>query len=100
MHDHEPMGGVEYAMLLTSYFASSKSCASANLNFPCALMACPISRTFCAICATESMHWAYMTRTEASGSLDMYQMFGMMYSGKMAELDGVIVEMSISCTES
>lgn len=45
------------------------------------------------------MHWAYVARTETSVSWTRYRTFGMMYSGKMETLDGVITVTLMSWTE-
>lgn len=77
---------------LTSNWASSYSTASAaTLNVPCALSAWPISKYRPAASARWTMHCAYKERTDTSGSLTNGWILGMIYSGKIDALAGVMV---------
>jgi hypothetical protein len=76
---------------LTSNWASSYSTASAaTLNVPWALSAWPISRYRTATSARWTMHCAYKERTDTSGSLTNGWILGMIYSGNIDALAGVI----------
>ena len=76
---------------LTSNWASSYSTVSAvTLNVPWALSAWPISKYRTATSARWTMHWAYKERTDTSGSLTNGWMLGMIYSGNIDALAGVI----------
>lgn len=76
---------------LTSNWASSYSTVSAvTLNVPWALSAWPISKYRTATSARWTMHCAYKERTDTSGSLTNEWMLGMIYSGNIDALAGVM----------
>src|SRR6266478_6839226 len=76
---------------LTSNWASSYSTASAaTLNVPCALSAWPISKYRTATSARWTTHCAYQERTDTSGSLTNGWMLGIIYSGNIDALAGVM----------
>src|SRR5258708_483262 len=83
---------------LTSNWGSTYSSVSAvTLDVPWALSAWAISKYRTATSARWTMHCAYKERTDTSGSLTNGWMLGMIYSGKIDALAGVMTFTSDSC---